>query len=78
MIQIKMESVWTYSCDNCNRIIDKPLIFEFCDGKRKWNEFGLCEDCASALTGLKDKCVKTGKPFKYEKDQIEEIKEEEK
>lgn len=79
MIKIKSipSRIKKHSCDNCNREMTPVLEFDFCNSKGKsYNKLTLCEDCANAVSDLFHKTMEDGKSFKYDKDEIEEIKEE--
>ncbi|MBW9158898.1 hypothetical protein [Clostridium tagluense] len=69
------------SCDNCNRIMPFILKYKFIDVNETAKEttfvnLGLCEDCSNAVSNLFHKVMEEGKPFKYEKDEIVEILDE--
>ena len=63
------------SCDNCNR--EMPCIkYRFSERKRVYVELVLCEDCSNAVVNLFHGTMESGKNFKYDLDEITEIKEE--
>lgn len=65
------------SCDNCNREMPFVIKLSFCESNGKeYNRLHLCEDCANAVSNLLHATMKAGKNFKYDYDEIKEIKEE--
>jgi hypothetical protein len=79
LIKIKHipEKVEKHSCDNCNREMSFVVEYSFSDDNGKeYNKITLCEDCANAVANLFYESMKDGKSFKYDKDEIEEYKEE--
>ena len=79
MIKINQISkeVQQHSCDNCNREMPFILKYSFCNSQGKeYIQLHLCEDCANAVANLFYTSMEEGKSFKYDKDEITELKEE--
>lgn len=67
MINIK-QILKTCECMNCKRNVPFTLKYSINNV-----EIELCEDCSNALSNLHYACMESGKSYKYDKDDKDEI-----